>query len=123
MNFADFLKRVAAMQGYLTDEDKETPPEAMKLPVLVRCGGTRFLCTLEELPARVAALKSGDYVRDVSVPPREHGGDRWVAAGYVDPWAAAAKERDRAAVKVLLDDTVINEYRRLVAQRNRTASN
>lgn len=56
--------------GFLTEADM---PELIALdrlcPVLVRCGGCRFTCAVQDVDHLVACISAGgDYVRDVSFP-------------------------------------------------------
>lgn len=85
MTITQFIARVQRQGGFIIDEDlAEAPPEVAELPVLVRCGGTRFLATVGTAAERVAQHEAtGDYVRDVSVPSNEHGGRAWAALGFI----------------------------------------
>lgn len=77
----EVLKALAERHGFL---DERIVADLLylghgTLPVLIRCGGHRFSCTVAQVPARMAAVeKSGDYVRDVSIPAGEPG-MRWKA--------------------------------------------
>jgi hypothetical protein len=66
-----FISSVAERHGYLTPADvalMSSYDYYRVIPVLVRCGGTRFACPAEEVSARIEAVEAaGDYVRDVSL--------------------------------------------------------
>lgn len=57
--------------GFITTREDEA--KLLQLdrlcPVLVRCGGCRFTCAIQDLPHLTkAVLAVNDYVRDVSLP-------------------------------------------------------
>ncbi len=55
--------------GFITTHDIDELVRLHRLcPVLVRCGGKRFVCAVQDVKAMIAAVEAaGDYVRDVSV--------------------------------------------------------
>lgn len=59
--------------GYLTtkeDEEKLIAEDRLQI-VLVRCGGGRFLCPVQDLAHFIEIINAdgSDYIRDVSVQP------------------------------------------------------
>ena len=70
--------------GFVTDKDM---PEVIRLarlvPLLVRCGGKRFVAPAQDVAAMIKAVEaSGDYVRDVSFPAQEMDAARAAQAAY-----------------------------------------
>jgi hypothetical protein len=50
-------------------------PVSRLWPLLVRCGGSRFVAAAQDVATLIAAVEaSGDYVRDVSFPFQGAGG-------------------------------------------------
>jgi hypothetical protein len=82
---SEVYTRIAEKQhGFVTKADVQRIPYK-NLRVLVRCGASRFLCTLDELAQRLAGVEeAGDYVRDVSIPANPKPND-WVNLGYRPP--------------------------------------
>ena len=83
-----FLLTIRDRMGFLTSDDTrfllgEHHDSSRLLPVLVRCGATRFTCGLQDLDHMISMVeKSGDYVRDVSVPASSLA---WARFGYMQP--------------------------------------
>lgn len=83
-----FLLAVRDRMGFLTSDDTrfllgEHSEQTRLLPILVRCGGTRFTCGLQYLDTMIDMVeKSGDYVRDVSIPANSR---EWTRFGYTHP--------------------------------------
>ena len=79
------LKLVSNRGGFLTEYDVVTLLHdhfqvVRLLPVLVRCGGARFTCALQDLSHMKGAIESvGDYIRDISIP---HSSQEWRRVGY-----------------------------------------
>ena len=63
-------ERVAQRHGFVREEDMDALKAAYRLqPVLVRCGGKRFVAPVQDALSMIALVEaSGDYVRDVSIP-------------------------------------------------------
>jgi hypothetical protein len=73
----EYLATARRSGGFLTEHAVEALAtlEATRLtPVLVRCGGGRFTCAMQDVAHFIALVESGtheghrDYVRDVSLP-------------------------------------------------------
>lgn len=67
------LARITTQQySFITKQDLKELRQLIPnpaLPVLVRCGCERFVCTLNTLEFRMKQTEvKGDYVRDVSIP-------------------------------------------------------
>ena len=81
-----FLRTIQEQHGFLTSDDTrfllgEHQDATRLLPVLVRCGGTRFTCGLQYLKGLMEMVeKNGDYVRDVSIPANSR---EWTHFGYI----------------------------------------
>jgi hypothetical protein len=58
--------------GFVSHEDvaaMTAHPAHRLVPLLVRCGGTRFVAPAQNVDTMIAAIeRAGDYVRDVSFP-------------------------------------------------------
>jgi len=84
----DIFNKIREQYGFVTDTDVVELRKLLPNPslqVLVRCGGDRFICPLNELEHRMAEVeKKGDYVRDVCVPASPKPVD-WTNLGYVEP--------------------------------------
>jgi hypothetical protein len=82
------LNNISERYGFITSEDRDTILAAQpdfRGQVLVRCGCNRFLCTLQDLPARMQEVEAqGDYVRDVCVPASPQP-VLWHRIGYRSP--------------------------------------
>lgn len=68
--------------GFITTHDVDELVRLHRLcPVLVRCGGKRFTCAVQDVKAMIAAVEAaGDYVRDVSVSSQAiETADQWRA--------------------------------------------
>jgi hypothetical protein len=58
--------------GFITKEDLDIlEVEMPNLPLLIRCGGDRYVAQAQDAKARMDYVdETGDYVRDVSIPAR-----------------------------------------------------
>ena len=67
MTISDLKKQ---RMGFITQEDIPSILAEDRLhPVLVRCGGGRFTCPVQDLEHFIDLItKGGDYVRDVGFP-------------------------------------------------------
>jgi hypothetical protein len=87
----NLFKKVTEQHGFLTEAEAAGLAYVGlgNLPVLIRCGTNRFLCPVKEVHQRVKDVdERGDYIRDISVPTAQGGGDRWVREGYKNPYSA-----------------------------------
>lgn len=68
----EILKGCLLKGGFLTQSETNVlalSTRTAHTTVLVRCGGSRFQCAVNELPMRIfEAEAAGDYVRDVCIP-------------------------------------------------------
>lgn len=67
------LKVLSKQQfGFVTAEDLDIlEVEMPNLPLLIRCGGNRYVAQAQDAKARMDYVEeTGDYVRDVSIPSR-----------------------------------------------------
>lgn len=87
------LKTISSQGGgFLTSREVVDLQECIShdirknLLVLVRCGASRYLSTLDQLNDRLLlTARDGDYVRDISVPATP-GNRSWLEIGYVSPY-------------------------------------
>ncbi len=76
-NAMNTLQEFIQEHPYVTDKVVE---ELVKLDrlcqLLVRCGGCRFMCAAQDVQHLVRCIEAGgDYVRDVSFPPKAKGSE------------------------------------------------
>lgn len=75
----EFISKIKEQGYFMTHEDVLQLEKIDRLfPVLVRCGGARFTCAVQDLKNMISYVeKGGDYVRDVSVNDKELGKLIW----------------------------------------------
>ena len=114
-SFQKFISEHPA--GFLKDTDVPALISLHRLcPVVVRCGGCRFVAGAQDVPHLIACIKAGgDYVRDVSITyEARQNAAAWHSEPSPEEWRKRNATADsKLAVGVAVVAAVANPPRRV----------